>query len=279
MDTITELYHTRGYIDIHGMDVLITTTIITTVMIATGYTNYQSMLLAIRADWDVYRCNPLIMPFAGVAMPVEGKASSLITMENVQYCVKKDAAIALSIAVMPIETMMYATVDILDGIQEGITLSMNVTQWLLNKLREQMDIVMNKLKAITIPLREMIVRIRDAISKSNAVLTTVLYVGMHMYNLIISGVINLMKVLSNLILITTVITLALAAVAFALIATGIGAAAGIPMYVSAALTIAVSIVPWIVIYTILRLAVNVLSPGSSVPKPPPKPVLKKRKKK
>lgn len=277
MDTITELYHTRGYFDIHGMDVLITTTIITTVMIATGYTNYQSMLLAIRSDWDVYRCNPLIMPFAGVVMPVEGKAGSLITMENLYYCAKKDTAIALSIAVMPIETMMYATVEVLDSIQEGIDVAMRVTQWILNKIGEQMNLVINKLKSIVIPIREMIIYIRDSISKANAVLTTTLYVGMHMYYLIISGTINLMKVMSNLILITTVATLALAAIAFALIATLIGAGAGIPMYIAAATTLAVSIIPWIVIYTTIRLAINSLEPGSNIAKPPPKPKFKMSK--
>jgi len=86
MDVITNLYQQRGYFDIHGLDVLMTLFLFVVTVVITGYINYQSMLMAIRPDWDVYRCNPLIMPFTGVIMPVEGKSNSSITLENFHYC-------------------------------------------------------------------------------------------------------------------------------------------------------------------------------------------------
>jgi|LauGreDrversion4_2_1035121.scaffolds.fasta_scaffold04676_6 hypothetical protein len=278
MDVITNLYNNRGYLDIHAMDVLITICIFLVTIVITGYVNYQSMLMAIRADWDVYRCNPLVMPFTGVVMPVEGKSNSSLTMENFQYCLKRDTAISLSIATMPLEFLMYTTVEFLDGLQEGVNMSMNITQWILNKVLEERDKIFNQLKQVVVPLQEILTYIRDSIAKGNAVMTTSLYVVMNMYNLIISGTINVMKVLSNMIIIWTVAMLIVAAIAFALIATGIGAAAGIPMYASAVATLVTTIVPGIVMYAMMRTLITAIS-SVAVDKPPPKPTLKKKKKK
>jgi hypothetical protein len=277
MDAITELYNQRGYLDIHATDVVVTCCILITVTVVTGYANYQSMILAIRADWDVYRCNPLIMPFAGSVMPVDGKSGTQIAMENFSYCTKKDTAIALSIAVMPIEFLMYTTVEFLDGLQEGINTSMNVTQWILEKILAQAEYIMNQLKKVSIPLQEMIIYIRDAIAKSNAILTTALYVAMNMFNLMISGTVNLMKVLSNVILIWTAIMTAMAILAIILMA-GPGAVAGIALYASAAAMLIGTIIPGIVMYTIMRVTITAIS-SVAVDKPPKKPTMKKKKKK
>jgi hypothetical protein len=278
MDVITNLYNNRGYLDIHGSDVVITICLITVTTVITGYTNYQSMLLAIRADWDVYRCNPLIMPFTGIVMPVEGKSGSSITMENFNYCLKKDTAISLSIAVMPIEFLLYTTVEFLDGIQKGIDVSMSITEWILNKVLEEKNKVVNQIKKFIVPLREMLTYIRDSIAKSNAVLTTALFVAVNMYNLIVSGVINLLKAFSNLILIWTAAMLVVVGIAFALIATGIGAVAGIPMYASAVVTLLVTIIPGIILYIVTRNIITAIS-SVAVPEAPKKPTIKKRKKK
>lgn len=278
MDVITNLYQQRGYFDIHGLDVLITLFLFVVTVVITGYINYQSMLMAIRADWDVYRCNPLIMPFTGVIMPVEGKSNSSITMENFHYCLKRDTAISLSIATMPLEFILYTTVEFLDGLYEGVNMTMNVTRMILNRVLAERDKVFNQVKQFIVPVQEIIIYIRDSLAKSNAVMTTALYVVMNMYNIIISGTINLMKILSNLILIWTTAMLIVAAIAFALIATGIGAAAGIPMYASAVATLLTTIIPGIVIYATLRTFITAIS-SVSVDKPPKTPTLKKKKKK
>jgi hypothetical protein len=70
--------------------------------------------------------------------------------------------------------------------------------------------------------------------------------------------------------------LAIAVVAFILIATP-ATAAGWAMYASAASLLAGNIIPGIVFYTILRIFITAIS-TVTVDKPPPKPVLKKKKK-
>ena len=276
MDPITEIYNQRGYFDIHAIDVLITVAIILVITLSTGYANYRAMLMAIRADWDVYRCNPLIMPFAGVVMPVEGKLGTDITMENFQYCVKKDTTIALSIAVMPLEMTMYTTIEFLDTLQEGVQQAMALTNWILDRIAKEKEKIINMLKKFAVPLLELVTYLKDLIAKASGVMTTGLYVTMNMFNLIVSGTLNLMKVFSNMIISITVIMLAMVIVAFILFPTPAGWMGAIVWANALSLLLGI-IIPGIILFTLMRVLITEIS-SVVVSKPPPKPVMKKKKK-
>lgn len=277
MDPISDIYNQRGYLDVHSFDVLITVAILLAITLSTGYANYQSMLMAIRADWDIYRCNPAIMPFAGIVMPVEGKLGKDITMENFHYCVKKDTTIALSIAVMPIEFTMYTAVEFLETLQEGVQQAMALTNWILDRIAAEKEKIINMLKSFSVPLMELIAYLRDMIAKSSAVMTTAVFIVMNMFNLIISGTINLLKILSVLILTLTIIMIALVVAALILIPTPVSAM-GWALWGSAATLMTGTIIPNLVIFTIIRLFVTAISSVVSPPKTPPKPTMKKKKK-
>jgi len=279
MDPIADIYNQRGYFDVHSFDVLITVAILLVVTLSTGYANYQAMLMAIRADWDVYRCNPAVMPFAGVVMPVKGKLGKDITMENFQYCVKKDTTIALSIAVMPIEFTMYTAMEFIETLQEGVNQAMALTNWILDRIAAEKEKIINMLKKFAVPIMELLTYMRDAIAKSTAVMTTALFIVMNMFNLIISGTINLLKILSTLIITLTVVMTVMIVAAVILIPTIVGTPAGIALWASAAALLAGTIIPNLVIFTIIRLFINAITSVVSPPKSPPKPKMGKKPKK
>jgi len=278
MDPISEIYNQRGYLDVHSFDVLISFAIIFVITLSTGYANYQSMLMAIRADWDIYRCNPAVMPFAGVVMPVEGKLGKDITMDNFNYCVKKDTTIALSIAVMPIEFTMYTAVEFLETLQEGVNQAMALTNWILDRINAEKEKIINMLKKFSVPLMELLSYLRDAIAKSSAVMTTAVFIAMNVFNLIISGTINLLKALSIVIITFTIIMSAMIVTALILIPTLFGTVVGWGLWASAASLLASTIIPNLVIFTIIRLFVTAISSVVSPPKSPPTPTMKKKKK-
>ena len=115
------------------------------------------------------------------------------------------------------------------------------------------------------------------IAKSSAVMTTAVFIVMNMFNLIISGTINLLKILSVLILTLTIIMIALVVAALILIPTPVSAM-GWALWGSAATLMTGTIIPNLVIFTIIRLFVTAISSVVSPPKTPPKPTMKKKKK-
>ena len=275
MSVIKTLYKSLGYIEVHGTDLLITFLLIAITIFIVTYTSYTGIMSKIRSDWDKQRCMPIVLPFAGYIMPVAGKTATEVTSENIKYCIKKDASVVLSIAIMPLELALYTSVEFLDTVEQGIRSAMEMTRYILNKITEERDKIYNKLASVVVPIVEILLYLRDALAKTNGVMTVALYTVMNIYNIIVSGSINLMKVLSNLIITVTAIMIALSLVALALIPTP-ASAIGITMYASAITMLVGTVIPNIVIYTLMRIFITTISPEK--PSPPPKvPKLKKKK--
>ncbi len=275
MNEITKLYNSLGYLDIHGKDILLSMAIIMIVLFLSGFTSYHGLMAKLRSDWENQRCSPIIMPFAGYIIPIPGKTNSEVTYENVRYCIKKDAAEVFSIALLPFEFALYVMVEFLDNIEEGIRSVMATIRYVLNKITEERDKIYNKIAYVVVPIVEMLLYMRDGLAKSAGVMTVALYTVMNIYNIIVSGSINLMKVLSNLIVSVTAIMVALSIIGMALIPTP-AAALGITIYASAFTMLVVTIVPNILLYILMRTFISTIS-TEKTDKPPPTPKLKKIK--
>lgn len=272
---ITKLCNSLGYFDIHGKDILLAIVIILIVLFSSGFTSYHGLMAKLRADWENQRCMPIMMPFAGYIMPIPGKTNGEVTYDNVRYCIKKDASEVFSIALLPLEFALYVMVEFLDNIEEGIRSVMATIRYILNKITEERDKIYNKIAYVVVPIIEILLYIRDAMAKSTGVMTTALYTVMNIYNIIVSGSINLMKVLSNLVVSVTAVMVALSIVGMALMATP-AALLGFTIYASAVTMLVVTIIPNILLYILMRTFINTIS-TEKTNKPPRKPKLKKIK--
>jgi len=276
MDELHKLYKSQGYFDIHGTDLLITITLVISTFLISGMTSYQGILFKIRSDWKNNRCSPIFLPFAGYLMPVEGKTTHEVNTENITYCMKQDLSIVFSIALIPLEFSLYVMVEFLDTIEDGIRSTMNVIRYVLNAITAERDKLYNRVAYFVVPIVEILLYIRDAMAKTSGIMTVALYTVMNIYNIVVSGSINLMKVLSNLILTVTAVLVALSITGLAL--TPLLPPVGIPIYASAVTMLVVTVIPSIIIYTTMREFINKIS-NERPKKAPPKPKLKKLKRK
>jgi hypothetical protein len=275
MEQIHTLYQKRGYLDRYGGDVCISIALIVMTVAITGFTNYQSVMAQVKTNWNLHRCNPIYMPFAGIIMPQPGVSSAETTITNFSYCIKQDASSVFSIAMMPFEFSMYLLIEFIDATLSAILAFMAFIQWLKNQLGGIFAALYTKIIYFIIPLIEMIIHIRDLIAKINGIATTALFTVMNIYNTTVSGIINIMTILNNILITIIAIMLALIILAFILIPTP-AFPLGIGIYI-AGLTIMTSfIIPVIVLYTMMQAFTQEVMrtsgpPGQSTPK------IKKRK--
>ena len=260
--------------DRYGGDVCISIALIILTISITGYTNYQAVMVQAKTNWNLNRCNPIYMPFAGIIMPKPGVSAVETTVTNFSYCIKQDASSVFSIATMPFEFTMYIMIQFMDGVLYAILSFMELIQWLKNQLGGIFAALYTKIIYFIIPLIEMVIHIRDMIAKINGIATTALYTAMNIYNTTVSGIINIMTILNNILITIIAIMLALIVLAFFLIPTP-AFPIGIGMYV-AGLTIMTSfIIPVIVLYTMMQAFTQEVMKTSG-PKGQSKPGIKKR---
>jgi len=274
MDKLNALYKNRGYFDRYGGDVCISIVLILLTVTITGYSNYQSVMAQVKTNWNQQRCNPIYMPFAGIIMPEPGKGTVETTVTNFSYCIKQDTSAVFSIAMMPFEFAIFLMIEFIDTVLSAILAFMAFIQWLKNQLGGIFATLYTKIIYFLIPLIEMVIHIRDLIAKVNGIATTALYTAMNIYNTTISGIINIMVILNNILIITIAIMLALIVLAFILIPTP-AFPLGLGMYVAGLLTMTAFIVPVIVIYTMMQ-AFNQEVFKTSGPKAQSTPNIKKR---
>ena len=274
MEQIHTLYQKRGYMDRYGGDVCISIALILMTIAITGYTNYQAVMVQAKTNWNLNRCNPIYMPFAGVIMPKPGVSSTETTVTNFSYCIKQDASSVFSIATMPFEFSMYIMIQFIDSTLSAILAFMAFIQWLKNQLGGIFAALYTKIIYFIIPLIEMIIHIRDLIAKINGIATTALFTVMNIYNTTVSGIINIMTILNNILITIIAIMLALVVLAFFLLPTPVFPL-GMAMYV-ASLTIMTSfIIPVIVLYVMMQVFTQEVMKTSGPPAQS-KPEIKKR---
>ena len=275
MEQIHTLYQKRGYFDRYGGDVCISIALILMTVAITGYTNYQSVIAQVKTNWNLHRCNPIYMPFAGIIMPQPGVSSAETTITNFSYCIKQDASSVFSIAMMPFEFSMYLLIEFIDATLSAILAFMAFIQWLKNQLGGIFASLYTKIIYFIIPLVEMIIHIRDLIAKINGIATTALFTVMNIYNTTVSGIINIMTILNNILITIIAIMLALIILAFILIPTP-AFPLGIGIYITGLTIMTSFIIPVIVLYTMMQAFTQEVM-RTSGPKGQSKPGIKKRK--
>jgi hypothetical protein len=258
------LYNKQTYLDIHGKDIALTILPFLITIMITSYATYTAILAKIKNDWNSHRCNPIYMPFAGMIMPQPDQSMMDTTIQNFSYCVKQDTSMVFSIVMMPLEFTMFLIIEFLDATMEAIVAFMNFLKWLRDMIGEIAQELYNKILNFIIPLMEITIHMRDALAKSNGVLITMLYTTMNIYNTTVSGLVNVVNVLND-------VLIEIIAVALAMMATIILAPVGL-------LTILTVVIPTLVIYIMMETFIKDVM-HETTKKAPKKPNVHKHKKK
>jgi len=274
MEVIETLYQKRGYMDRYGGDVCISIALIVMTISITGYTNYQAVMVQAKTNWNLHRCNPIYMPFAGIIMPQPGVNALETTVTNFSYCIKQDASSVFSIATMPFEFSMYMMIQFMDGVLYAILAFMELIQWLKNQLGGIFAALYAKIIYFIIPLIEMVIHLRDMIAKINGIATTALYTAMNIYNTTVSGILNIMTILNNILITIIAIMFALIILAFILIPTP-AFPLGLGIYITGLTMMTAFIIPVIVLYTMMQVFTQEVF-RTTGPPAQSKPEIKKR---
>jgi len=264
---IDVLYESDGYLGMYGKDVIITIFLFLITLAIVLLTTYKSVIHQLRNNWNENKCNPVIMPFAGIIMPKPGQTTSDTTFENFNYCIQQDITSSLSIIMMPFEFINYMIIDFLETKLQYIKLLIDFLLWLKNQLGSIFEQFYAKIINFVIPIIEMIVHLRDTLGKINGIITTSLYTIINIYNLTVSGVINILTVLVNLLTAAIIVIVALMALTTILMANPFTILVGVPLQILYIVALAGIIIPALIICTIMQSTIREIFNESS-PSPP-----------
>lgn len=170
-EKINNLYTKGGFFSKYAFHVWSSLVLVFIVFLVVSYYYVMNHIQPIKNDWANQRCNPSVIPFAGLIVKPKDKTIMQATEENFSHCTQSILKNITDYAFVPI---YYIANTITEAFNEAVN-AVNSLRSILDKIRESIRSistdVMNRTLNITIPLLNMIIYMRHVIGKTQGTLT------------------------------------------------------------------------------------------------------------
>ena len=154
---IKHLYKNLSYFDQYGTSIIICIILLTILFWIHGYYTIMTNVQPIKDNWLKYRCNPKVIPFAGLINKPDDKTATEFTQDNFTQCVQD-----------MLKPFDYMTSSFLKVFQV-ILLAVKQIRELSNSVRDKVAIIlkdiMGRLINFLIPMQQIIIAFKDTMAK------------------------------------------------------------------------------------------------------------------
>jgi hypothetical protein len=170
-DMYTKLTFSEGY----GGDIWISAILLLVFFLILSYYSIINKIAPLKADWNNVRCDPSVIPFAGIINNSSTTTPFEFTQVNFTYCIRSILETIVNKFFEPI----YFIINLVNEAFAQFTNLLNVVRelfaYLREKLREFTALIMTKVSLFTIPLMKLLLVIKDLFEKAQGLLITMIY--------------------------------------------------------------------------------------------------------
>ena len=172
MDALDQLYTKETYLDKYGGSVIMTIVILLVFFILWSYYYVKGHMKAIKADWPKQRCNPSVLPFAGLINAPPHESQLEYTEKNFGHCTQ---SILTTITADLTKSADYASSLVHDVYADLETAIQNLRS-LFSRMRTDAtsftDKIYNRILNVLTAVQFLVIKIRTTINKTTGVMTT-----------------------------------------------------------------------------------------------------------
>lgn len=174
-DSINKLYGKAGYLQRYGGDLYITIFVFVLVFLIISYYSVMSKIKPIKANWVKERCNPSVVPFAGLIYRPEGKSIMEATADNFADCGQTVTRNITGYALLPFQYVL-STINVMFS---QVANSINSARAMFNNVRGGVtDVgqdVMGKSLNIVTPIQQIMASSKAAFGKASGIGASAIY--------------------------------------------------------------------------------------------------------
>lgn len=181
LQNIIKMYEKLNYFDQYGGSVILFIIITIILILIVSYCLIMINAQPIIDDWANQRCKPNIIPFAGLITRPQGVSISDYTFQNFTHCTQN---ILSSVSGTAVEPLTFVT-NVLNKMANQIKNNIQSTRAMFGKVRTMFQSVseeiMGRIINITIPLQQIIINVKDLLSKIQGTMTAALFTVLGSY--------------------------------------------------------------------------------------------------
>lgn len=167
---VNNLYNKKGFLEKYGTDVWISVIIFLIFFIATSYYHVFNNIQPIISDWDNQKCNPSVIPFAGLINKSADTTAFEFTGNNFTGCIQTILKTVAADAFKPVYYIMNTFTEMfndLSKVLDGVRAMFNKIRISIKTFSED---VMSRILNITLPVFQFVINMKDMLAKTNGVL-------------------------------------------------------------------------------------------------------------
>lgn len=165
---LKNIYTKQTYTQKYGGYMWISLLIITVFITIIGYLMSGAKTNTLKKNWSENRCNPGVMPFAGVINNTTGKSAMEYTEDNFTYCVENIISSIADVFLAPLLFALSALNKIFSDLPGIFSELFKLLQDLMNFLKSLMDMMMVIIENVIVAIERLVGDIRDIIGKLSA---------------------------------------------------------------------------------------------------------------
>ena len=168
---VNNLYNKKGFFEKYGADVWISVIIILIFFLIISYYHIINNIKPIIADWENQKCNPSVIPFAGLINKPADTTAFEFTGKNFTGCIQSILQTVATDAFKPFYYIMQSFTEMFNEFSS----TLNSIRSMFNNIRENINTfteeVMGKILNITIPVFQFVINMKDMLAKTNGILS------------------------------------------------------------------------------------------------------------
>ena len=171
---INNLFENLSYFDEYGTSVMFVVIVTLLLFIATSYLITVSQFATIKNNWAIQRCNPSVIPFAGLINKPENKTATEYTKENFTFCVQDILTNISSSALQPLTFLTSGLQNLFGGLNDDLQNGRDMFSSIRANIASIVKEIMGRLLNITVPIQQIVIGFKDTIAKVVGVMTAAL---------------------------------------------------------------------------------------------------------
>ena len=187
INKLFNFYDSKGYYYRYSGSVGLTVVVIIVFFLINSYLFIRINTNYYKRNWVSYRCNPSIMPFAGIINAPPDKDKLEYTFDNFSFCLNKILDDIVSFAMAPIIFAIHSISLVYKALIDMIKEIVRMFDYLRTMITDVIKRIFGNIMNLLIPFQYMIIKMKTLFGKIAAAQATTLYTFLATYMSILTS--------------------------------------------------------------------------------------------
>lgn len=174
---VKKLYKNLTYFDQYGTSIILCIILLTILFWVHGYYTIMANVQPIKDNWVKRRCDPKVIPFAGLINKPDNQTATEFTQDNFTQCVQDMLKPVTQKAVSPFDYMTRSFLAVFGVIIAAFQRVREMSSVLRDQFAVIAENIMGRLINFIVPIQQIVMAIKDSMAKVVGVMQTSINTG------------------------------------------------------------------------------------------------------